>query len=318
MDLRQMRSFVRVVELGSMSRAAADLGLVQSALSQQIGRLEGELATRLLQRGSRGATPTQAGVAFYRQAQLALRHADEAARAARQQRLSGSASIGLAPTTAAVLGLPLMLAMRERYPAVRLHLVEGMSGHLGRMLHARELDLAVLFTAEEPGTRRARLHMAPLVREQLYLIEGLRGAAAPPRRAGSVRLAQLGGLPLILPTVGHGLRSAVDAGFGAARMQATVVAEIDSLPMVMDAVDAGLGATIQPWAAVARHADAATRFRCTPISDARARRDNMLCSLGEDELSPAALAARVALRECTRALIESGQWQGARLADASR
>ena len=47
MELRQLRYFVRVVELGSMGRAASDLGVVTSALSQQISRLEGELCTRL-------------------------------------------------------------------------------------------------------------------------------------------------------------------------------------------------------------------------------------------------------------------------------
>ena len=60
--------------------------------------------------------------------------------------------MGLAPTTSGVLGLPLMQAMRTRYPDVRLHMVESMSGHLTAMLHARELDLAVLFDT--------RLHQA--------------------------------------------------------------------------------------------------------------------------------------------------------------
>ena len=55
MELRQIRYFVRVVELGSMSRAALELDMVQSALSQQISRLEGELSTRLLQRTAKGA-----------------------------------------------------------------------------------------------------------------------------------------------------------------------------------------------------------------------------------------------------------------------
>lgn len=83
MELRQFRYFVRVVELGSMGRAAADLGVHTSALSQQISRLEGELATRLLQRTAAGALPTDAGMAFFHQAQLALRHADDAAQGAR-------------------------------------------------------------------------------------------------------------------------------------------------------------------------------------------------------------------------------------------
>ena len=152
MELRQLRYFVRIVELGSMSRAAADLDMVQSALSQQITRLEGELCTRLLHRTPRGVAPTEAGVAFFREAQLTLRHAEQAMRAAQQARLSGSVSVGLAPTTSAVLGLPLMQAMRERYPDVRLHMVESMSGHLTAMLNARQLDLAVLFDT--------RLHQA--------------------------------------------------------------------------------------------------------------------------------------------------------------
>ncbi|MGA8391286.1 MAG: LysR family transcriptional regulator, partial [Burkholderiaceae bacterium] len=86
MELRQLRYFVRVVELGSISRAALDLNLVQSALSQQISRLESELATRLLQRTRKGVSSTEAGMAFFREAQLALRHAEQAARAAREAR----------------------------------------------------------------------------------------------------------------------------------------------------------------------------------------------------------------------------------------
>src|SRR6218665_3573935 len=144
MELCQLRYFVRIVELGSMGRAALDLDMVQSALSQQVSRLEGELSTRLPRRTSR-VVATEAGVAFFREAQLTLRHADQAVRVARQARLSGTVSVGLAPTTAAMLGLPLMRAMRERYPDVRLHLVEGLSGHLAAMLNSRTLDMAILF-----------------------------------------------------------------------------------------------------------------------------------------------------------------------------
>lgn len=148
MELRQLRCFVRVVELGSFSQAAAAVGVVTSALSQQISKLEGELCTRLLQRLSSGVKPTDASPAFWHQAQLALRHADDAVLAAQGARLAGHVSVGLPPTTASVLGLPLMLAMRECYPEVRLHLVESLSGHLATMLSARQLDLAVLFKTD--------------------------------------------------------------------------------------------------------------------------------------------------------------------------
>ncbi|HEX2545295.1 MAG TPA: LysR substrate-binding domain-containing protein [Ramlibacter sp.] len=304
MELRQLRYFTRVVELGSMSRAALDLGVVQSALSQQIGRLEGELATRLLQRTRTGVTPTEAGLAFFREAQLTLRHADQAMRAAHEARLTGSVSVGLAPTTASVLGVPLMLAMRERYPDVRLHMVESLSGHLSQMLNARQLDLAVLFDTD-PARRWS---VTPLLEEKLFLIASAREGGLGER----VRLAQLKGLPLILPTGPHGLRSTLDAAFARARVKVTLRAEIDSLAMLMDAVDQGLGCTIQPWAAIARFPDGTTRFHLAEIADARTRRLNSLCSLSDDELSPAALATRVVLAECARTLVREGRWSGAR------
>ncbi len=307
MELRQLRYFVRVVELGSLSRAAADLSLVPSALSQQISRLEGELATRLLQRGAQGVSPTEAGLAFFQQAQLALRHAEQAARAAQQARLTGTVTVGLAPTTAAVLGLPLMRAMRERYPDVRLHMVESLSGYLSDMLNSRVLDLAVLFDTD-PAKRWS---VTPLMTERLYLIQ----SRAHLFREAPARLSISGlrGVPLILPTGPHGLRSTMDRAFARAKLRPQLVAEVDSLAMLMDAVDHGLGATVQPWAAVGRFADADTRFALSEISDTGARRSNALCSLSDDELSPAALAARVVLADCVRQLVTEGRWRGAKL-----
>lgn len=310
MELRQLRYFVRIVELGSMSRAALDLDLVQSALSQQISRLEGELSTRLLQRSSKGVVPTEAGLAFFREAQLTLRHAEQAVRAAQQSRLSGTVSVGLASTTAVVLGVPLMQAMRVRYPDVRLHLVESMSGHLTSMLNARQLDLAVLF---DTGVAR-RWSVMPLLEEKLYLMRpGTAGEAGGAGPCASTRLAQLEGVPLILPTGAHGLRSTLDAAFAQTGIKPWLVAEVDSLTMLMDAVCAGLGCTVQPWAALGRVHRAAQCLQWSEITDAQVHRSNALCSLSDDELSPAALATRVVLADCARALVRSGAWEGTRL-----
>ena len=306
MELRQLRYFVRVVELGSMSRAAVDLEVVQSALSQQIARLEGELATRLLQRSSKGVAPTEAGLAFFGQAQMALRHADEAVRAAQQSRLSGSVSVGLAPTTASILGLPLMQAVRERYPDVRLHMVESLSGHLSGMLNARQLDLAVLFDPN-PGRRWS---VTPLVEEKLFLIQARHQGRKP--LPAKIRLDDLKELPLILPSGVHGLRTTLDAAFSTGRMRRLLPMEIDSLAMLMDAVRSGLGCTIQPRAALARYADAEQVFEVAEIAGSRLRRLNSLCSVSDEELSPAARAVRVVLADCARELVRSGRWAGAR------
>ncbi|MBP6896780.1 MAG: LysR family transcriptional regulator [Pseudacidovorax sp.] len=317
MELRQLRYFVRIVEAGSMSRAALELDVVQSALSQQVSRLEGELATRLLQRTPQGVTPTEAGLAFFHEAKLTLRHAEQAVRSAQQARLSGSVSIGLAPTTSALLGLPLMQAMRERYPEVRLHMVEGMSGHLAAMLRARELDLAILFghrpdalALHEPASGAGRgWQVLPLMEEALFLIRSISQPALPPE----VDIEALRTEPLILPTGPHGLRSAIDAAFDRAGIAPQVALEVDSLAMVMAAVDAGLGATLQPWAALGRYPDADRRFHHARLDAPVARRVNLLCSRADEELAPAVLAARGVMRDSVRALVEDGRWAGVTL-----
>jgi len=303
MELRQLRYFVKIVEMGSFSQAAAALGVVTSALSQQISRLEGELSTRLLQRSATGVRPTDAGLAFWRQAQLALRHVDAAAGSAQLARLSGRVSVGLPPTTASVLGLPLMLAMRERYPDVRLHLVESLSGHLATMLNARQLDLAIVFQADAAR----RWSIAPLIEERLFVI-GARTLAGMPAGART-RLKNLTELPLLLPSVSHNLRSLVDAAFVRAQCTPRVVAEIDGLAMLLDAVAAGLGATIQPGAASVRLRG--DDIAVVPVADAHARRPNLLVSLSDDELSPAAIGARVVIADVARQLVRDGRWPGA-------
>lgn len=307
MELRQLRYFVRVVELGSMGRAAADLGVVTSALSQQISRLEGELTTRLLQRSPTGVVPTDAGVAFWRQAQLALRHADEAARAAQQQRLAGQVSVGLAPSTAAVLALPLVLAMRERYPEVRLHLVESLSGNLSAQLNARQLDVAVLFDA----TDEHRLRVAPLLDERLCLIGAASLAGMPKGR--QVRLKDVATLPLVMPSGSHGLRAVVEQAFARAKCPPKIVADVDGLAVLMDMVQAGLAATVQPAAAIARLPAGAAVLRVVQVADAQARRRNLLASLADEELAPAALAVRAVVVEVARRLVDEGRWAGATL-----
>lgn len=302
MELRQLRYLVRTIELGSISQAALDLGIAQSAVSLQIQRLEGELSTRLLQRTATGVIPTDAGLAFLSHAQLALRHAEGAAMAARQSRLSGQVSVGLAPTTAGVLGLPLIAAMRTQYPDIRIHLVEGLSGHLGQMLNGRELDLAVLFDIDQAR----RWSIQPLAEERLFFM----CATDAVTDAQPTRLADLGDTPLVLPTHRHGLRRVIDAAFKALDLRPTVIAEVDSLTVLMDMVARGMAASLQPWAALLRQPQSGSSLRWAEIKDVGTARRNLLCSLSEDELSPAAVATRALLGRVVRQLIGDGDWHG--------
>ena len=305
MELRQLRYFVRIVETGSMGNAALDLNIGVSALSQQMAKLESELAIRLLQRTSRGVTPTNAGLAFYSQAQLALRHADDAILAAREARLSGHVSVGMAPSTASILGIPFIHAMRENYADVRLHVVESLSGNLERMIHTRQIDLAIVFQKEKILRWSAR----PILEERLFLI------GSPPLLASitqeNISPAQLAHIPLIMPSQGHGLRGRLDAICQEHALNLDIVAEIDGLALLMHAVRSGLGATLQPGAAIS-HVDQQA-LRVIGVHNPILSRPNFLVSLSDDELTPAGLAARVVLTKVMRQLVEAGSWPGATL-----
>ncbi|MEI2416459.1 LysR family transcriptional regulator [Orrella sp. JC864] len=303
MELRQLRYFIRVVELGSMGRAALEAGLATSALSQQISRLEGELSTRLLHRSSTGVTPTDAGLAFLRQAQLAIRHADAAADAARQARLSGHVCVGLSSTTATVLAPRFMQTMRQRYPDVRLRMTESLSGHLAALLNTRQIDLAIVFDTD----LMQRWSVTPLLREDLFLLADPALAGLPPGEQAT--LADIRGVPLVLPSPGHGLRTLINTAFARAGQMPHVTAEIDGLATLMALVRAGDFATIQPGAAAGQDLG----LRRILLTGEGLSRQNLLVGLPEEELSPAALAARVVLRETARALVRERRWPGASL-----
>jgi LysR family transcriptional regulator, regulatory protein for tcuABC len=301
-ELRQMRFFVRVAESGSIRRAASDLGIAPSSLSRDLDKLEARLATPLLRRARSGLTPTDAGFAFLRHAQMTLQHALDAVEAARRRGLVGHVSVGLPPSTASVLGMPLLLAMRERHPQLRVHLVEALSGHLSRMLDAREVDLALVAR----GNSIRRWSLWPLVEERLYLLGRADLSALP--EADTLRLAELGDLPLVMPSGSHGLRAILDTAFERAGVQPNIALEIDGLALLMDAVRGGLGATLQPGSVIRR--DAARHLRALLITDSDARRQTLIAGRHEDELSPAALATRVVITDVARELAASGRWPG--------
>ncbi len=78
MNLRRLKYFVKIVDIGSLTQAADVLHIAQPALSQQIATLEGEFRQQLLVRTKRGVTPTEAGQILYRHAQTILRQFEQA------------------------------------------------------------------------------------------------------------------------------------------------------------------------------------------------------------------------------------------------
>ncbi len=307
MDLRQLRYFAQIVESGSLSKASRQLFIAQPALSQQLSKLEEEVGKPLLTRSSRGIAPTESGLALYHHARFMLRQLDQALSIARQESgaVQGMVSVGLPATTVAALGLPLLRRIRERYPNIMLNVVEGMSGHLGQMMRLGQLDLAVLFASDVA----LDVTVEPLLDEELFVLLPAHSTLVAPGRT-SLRVAEAAALPLILPTGNHGLRRRIAAEFEQRGLLARIVAEIDSLSLLMNCVYDGLGATIKPMAAVFHEGERGREWRALPVSDARMRRPNFLYSLAAGRLSTAAAVVAAELKDTVRDLIDTGTWRG--------
>jgi|SRR5690625_383710 len=302
MELRQLRYFVQVVDMGSIGKAALELFVTPSALSQQIVRLEESLGVTLLKRLPSGSIPTEAGFAFYKHAQLVLRYAENARLSAQLSKLAGRVSVGLTPATLLVLGEPLFSAMINYYPDVELHLVEAFSGYLSQMLTSRQLDMAILFEAKVSNM----CNVTPLLDEDLLAI--CSPVSTHAFTGKKVSLEVLAKETLILPSGQHGMRRMLDNHFAKKNLSLTSVIEVDSLAMLVKLVQAGYGVTVQQ-SAVIGHPES-KNLRVAQVEDANLSLRNLLVSLPEYELSTAAMAARAVLHEVVEGLVNGGYWAG--------
>ncbi len=311
MELKQVKYFITIVETGSLGKAAQVLGVGTSALSQQMTKLEDELATRLLQRNATGVTPTPSGLAFFKQAQLVLRHAEYAVEAAHSSRLTGHVSVGFSPSIASVLGVPFMRLMSERYPDIKIHLVESLSGNLAHLVNARQLDIAIVFTQDV----NSNWAVEPLLKEPMFLMANRallkQHGYEQCIHDGQIDLDKINQLPLVLPSRRHGLRKFLDQKVDAL----DVDYEVDGLHLLMNCVSQLNMATIQP---VSAHFDYLKSDLCLlKIVEPALDRVNYLISISEEELSPASLATKVAIKSCIKDLIYHGQWLSAERLDYS-
>lgn len=306
MDIRQLKYFVQIVESGSLSKASTQLHIAQPALSQQLAKLEDEAGKPLLTRSSKGVTPTESGQALYHHARFMLRQLDQVMSVLRSESaVHGMVTVGLPATTVAAMGLKLVQRVRERYPGILLNVVEGMSGHIGQLMRLGELDISVLFN----NGIAPDMSITPLLVEELFLVIPEHSDLVP-RERKTVSVAEAAALPLILPTGGHGLRQRISAEFDNRGLSSNVIAEIDSLSLLMNCVYDGMGATIKPMGAVMLEGERGRRWRCLSFSDVRFRRRNYLYTLQPERLTAAAVVVANELKETAKELVEDRDIRG--------
>ncbi|GAA2113324.1 LysR family transcriptional regulator [Actinomadura alba] len=151
MELRQLRYFVTLAEELHFGRAAAREHIVQSALSQQLQRLERELGVRLLERSTHHVDLTPAGAVFLVEARQILAHVDRAAKIARSAAES-SPRLRVGIIDASYDSMPQILhEIRGRYPDLVIHQVEASVPEQYRQLLDGRLDVGIGRAALAPA-----------------------------------------------------------------------------------------------------------------------------------------------------------------------
>ena len=143
-DIRTLKTFVYVAELGSFTKAAAALGYAQSTVSFQIRQLEQELDARLFERVRHTVTLTAQGRAVLRYAQQINQLSREMGEAMREEkRPAGQVRLATADSLCPVLLGVHYGAFRAAYPGISLNIITAGTGEMIRLLNHNEADLVL-------------------------------------------------------------------------------------------------------------------------------------------------------------------------------
>ena len=242
MELRSLHYFVRIAELGSITRAAAHLHVAQPALTRHVQRLEEELNVALFTRANRGVRLTEAGQKLLDAAARILRDLERTGDEIRAHDAhpSGKIVLGITPTLCPVLVPELFARMRRDYPMVKLKVMHAGMVRLEEFIIDGRVDLALMSELS-----RSRLILSTRLAEEEMVLVTLPGA----RPGGIVSADELRQTPLVL---GDGLRAAMDALLAGLGVELKVGIEINDHETMRLMVQQGVGATILPHSSVAR------------------------------------------------------------------
>jgi LysR family nitrogen assimilation transcriptional regulator len=216
--------FLKVAELGSISRAAVAADVPQSVVSRHIAQLESDAGMPLFRRTGRGVVLTDLGQQLYPRMKQLIAESESFADEIRSSRgvPVGDVRLGLLPSTVPALAGPLYQRVLQQFPRVRLHLTEGSSSQLQEMLDQGRLDLSLLL--RDGGEAGA---------DEPVLMEGalclVVASSDPLAQRQEIRFEELAKLPLVLPGEPHPLRERVAVLARKLGLSLRVAAEANSI-----------------------------------------------------------------------------------------
>jgi DNA-binding transcriptional LysR family regulator len=241
MNLDVMKTFCDLVDTGSFSKAAAENYVSQSAVSQQLAKLERELATQLISRGGGLVAPTEAGKAFYHGAQAILRRYEQLLGEVKSaaDAVRGVLRVGTIYSVGFYLLEPHVRKFLQSHPEVNLHVEYTRANRIYAAVVSGEMDLGVVACPE----RHRSIEIIPLAREELVVICSPKHALAGARQ---VSAAQLAGERFVAFEQNIPTRRHIDRLLKAHGVKVDVVSEFDNTELLKRAVEIDAGVSILP------------------------------------------------------------------------
>jgi LysR family nitrogen assimilation transcriptional regulator len=306
-EIRELRSFVHIARVGSFSRAAAELYIAQPALSRQIAKLEEELGTPLFVRYGRGVRLTGAGAQLLERAEMIINFVAQTGEHVRAStdRLSGHIAFGMPPAVGVWVSAPIIEAFRDKWPAVSLHMREGLSSSLQEWLLDRRVDVAIVYNQPPLDAFDVR----PLCSEAM-VIAGPPGDTVIQERGGEpLRIRDLAELPLILPGFPHANRRVLEQAAVQHGVHLRIVLEVDSVTLTKALVRRGLGYALLTYTAIQEEV-ARGDLTSLPIERPPIRSVVSLATLREQRASRLVRTMSDVVAEKMHDLVKNGAWKG--------
>lgn len=285
LNFNRLRLFAAVVERGSVTAAAAALGISQPAVTKAVHELERDCGLPLLEHIGRGVRPTAAGTTLAGYAIRIFALSAEAVGALAEERglMGGHLAIG-ASTTVGIYLLPELLGrFRAKYPAITLALDIANTEEIVARLRDYRADLTLV----EGPVAADDLIVRPYRADTLVLIVA---PAHPLARGGTMATVDdLAGLPWLMREPGSGTREVAEGALRSAGLAPQIALELGSTEAIKGAVAAGFGASLVSQLTIAQEL-ALGRLAMVPTALDPVRRILSIIERRAARPSPAAVA----------------------------
>ncbi|MBZ9752854.1 LysR family transcriptional regulator [Deinococcus sp. HMF7604] len=254
--LIQLRAFVAAAEAGSFGRAAQQVNLSPSSLSEAVQALERHYGRALFQRSSVGLTLTEVGTRALSHARLSLQHSDDFGRVmADGQALTGTLTVATYRSLGIHLLPPVLALLRQAHPDLQVRLMDGTSGaSKEHLVQAGQADLA----CQELPVQTA-LRTMPLLQDDYVLV------VPPGWAADRPTWADLNAQPVLVSPAQHDCNERLYAHLHGHLVPGTRLQETEEDEVMVSMVRHGLGVAIMPRLAVLG-SDVTVRALPTPLT----------------------------------------------------